>query len=195
MTPNAVVPLDERPSFGHPDRHYLIREEPIVPCGRRSCVGPNGKRVLVLARDAERRVFGDIFCGEPHDEIAHGVRKPHQQTDPRGIALEVDELGNEGEQAGGTFLKGFGFAVLLEEIGHPPVVHDGDSAHSLHADDEHRVGVTAPDSQAGIVERRHTGSAVLAGDCIGRDGCRKAPGDGRDSRGVDRVHGSRDIAP
>src|SRR5574341_1419121 len=38
----------------------------------------------------------------------------------------------------GSFTKASGFAVLQENVGHSLVVYDRDSAHRLHADDEHR---------------------------------------------------------
>ena len=85
-----------------------------------------------------------------------GSVRPMHQADARWIFLEVKERGNQGKSAGGTFPNASGFTVLQEEVSNSVVVGDRDTAHRLHADDEHRIGVTAPNAQARIVECRHS---------------------------------------
>ncbi len=154
----------------------------------------NGKRVLVPPGDAESRIFRDILCRLPHDEITHRIREPHHQTDARRKSLEVEKLRKNGEGAGDSVPDASRFAVLQEEVGHGRVVHNRDTAHCLHADDEHRVSVAAPDAQARVVEGGHAGSAVFPGYGIGGDRRRESAGDGGNPRRVDRMHGRCHVA-
>jgi len=116
----------------------------------------NGKRVLILPGDAQRRIFRNILCCLSHNEVTHRIRETHHQADARWIFLEVKERGNEGKRATGAFSKASGFTVLQEEASNRVMVDDRDTAHRLHADDEHRIDVTAPNAQARIVECRHS---------------------------------------
>src|SRR5262249_51422406 len=176
---NSVVSLHIAPPLRNVHGDDLVRKDSVPPRPRRIPVRSNGKRVLLLASDAERRVFGNILRGKAHNEITHRIRETHHQTDSRRIALKVKELGNQGESASRTFSKASGFPVLQDEVSHGLVVYDRNPAHRLHADHEHRVSITTPDTQASIVECRHSRSTVFPSNCIGGDGRRKdAPSDG-----------------
>ena len=112
-----------------------------------------GMTMLVELDNAHRT--NTILCRLAHDEVTHRIRETHHQADARGIFLEVQERGNEGKSAGGTFPKASGFTVLQEKASNRVVVEERDTAHRLHAEDEYRIGVTAPNAQACIVECRH----------------------------------------
>ena len=100
---NSIVSFDAGTPLGDIHRYDLVREEPVLPRLCREPVRSNGKRVLILPGDAQRRIFRNILCLLSHNEVAHGIRETHHQTDARWIFLEVQERGNEGKSAFGTF--------------------------------------------------------------------------------------------
>ena len=72
-----------------------------------------------------------------------GSVRPITKPTRGGYFLRLSECGNEGKSAAGTFSKASGFTVLQEAVSNKVVVDDRDTAHRLHADDEHRICVTA----------------------------------------------------
>src|SRR5688500_6518165 len=149
---NAVVLRDIGTSLRDIHGHDLFGEQSILPgpCGipvRTDC-----KRILVLPSDSKRGILRDVFRGESHDEVAHGIGEARYQSDTRRIALEIKEYWDESHETGSAFAKRSGFPILKEQIGDSAVVREGNSAHRLHAERQHRVRITASDTQARIVQ-------------------------------------------